>query len=89
MSESRVVSTPAEKSGKYKDEVEVLNPSRTNMYRGIVARMNYLGQDRSDIQYTIKELGKDLANPTNHSIIKAKRLMRYSKGLPRSIISSR
>ena len=33
VSESRVVSTPAEKSGKYKDEVEVLNPSKTTMYK--------------------------------------------------------
>ena len=56
------------------------------MYRGIVARMNYLGQDRTDIQNTIKELGKDLAGPTNHSIVKAKRLMRYLKGAPRLTI---
>ena len=47
--ESRVVGTPSEKSGKFKEEAGHLNPTETTRYRGIVARMKYLGQDRSEI----------------------------------------
>ena len=89
VSESRIVSTPMDKSSKLTDEPIPLSPKETTMYRGIVARMNYLGQDRTDIQNTIKELGKDLAGPTNHSIVRAKRLMRYLKGAPRLTIMYR
>ena len=86
VSESRVVSTAMDKSSKLTEDPIPLSPKETTMYRGIVARMNYLGQDRTDIQNTIKELGKDLSGPTNHSIVKAKRLMRYLKGAPRLTI---
>ena len=86
VSESRIVSTPMDKSNKLNEEAILLGPKETTMYRGIVARMNYLGQDRTDIQNTIEELGKDLAGPTNHSVVKAKRLMRYLKGAPRLTI---
>ena len=89
VSESRVVGTPSEKSGKFKEEAEDLNPTETTRYRGIVARMNYLGQDRSEIQYAIKEIGKDLAHPTSHSTIKAKRVVRYLKGVHRLVMNFR
>ena len=45
--------------------------------------MNYLGQNRSDIQFAVEELGKYLASPTQDSWVKLKRLLRYLKTNPR------
>ena len=45
--------------------------------------MNYLGQDRSEVQFAVKELGKDLASPSQESWMKLERLLRYLKGSPR------
>ena len=55
-------------------------------YRGIIARMNHLGQDRSDIQFAVKDLGKEMSSPTDTSWLKLKRLVRYLKGAPRARI---
>ena len=49
----------------------------------MTARMNYLGQDRSEIQFAVKELGKEMSNPTQGSWLKLKRLLRYLKSNPR------
>ena len=48
--------------------------------------MKYLGQDRSDIQFAVKELGKDMSSPKQSSWTKLKRLMRYLKGAPRAVL---
>ena len=86
--ESRAVSTPLDKSNKLQIDDTLLSSSMATIYRGVVARINYLSQDRSDLQYAVKEMGKDLANPTKQYIIKAKRVARYLKGTPRVVIVS-
>ena len=45
--------------------------------------MNHLGQDRSEIQFALKELGKEMSNPNPGSWLKLKRLLRYLKSNPR------
>ncbi len=45
------------------DEVE-LSPSMTKRYQALTARANYLAQDRSDIQYSVKELARTMSRPT-------------------------
>ena len=45
--------------------------------------MNYLGQDRSDIQFAVKELGKEMSSSNQGSWLKSKRLLRYLEGNPR------
>ena len=90
---SREVTTPCDKSlddvrnsnalKAKEQEDERLEPSQATRYRGMTARMNYLGQDRSEIQFAIKELSKDMSNPNRKSWGKLKRLLRYLKGCPR------
>ena len=46
-------------------------------YRGMVARGNYLGQDRSDIQYAVKELSRGMSAPTEVDWSTLKRFARY------------
>ena len=86
---SRVVTTPCEKCNRgnraddratnaitaasTKRSEELLPPSAATRYRAVIARCNYLGQDRSDIQYAVKELGKDMSSPTQESWYKMKK----------------
>ena len=67
---NRLVSTPTDRSAKdlrnrdllNKEELsqELLNPSTTTRYKAIVARLDHLGTDKSEIQFAIKDLGKHL-----------------------------
>ena len=84
--ESKSVSAPIEKERSINGEEEYLEQSESTRYRGIVARMNYLGQDRSDVQYAIKELSSSMSNPTRSAMVKAKRLIRYLLLVPRFVI---
>ena len=48
-----------------------------SMYRALAARLNYLAQDRSDIQFATKEVSRGMANPTVRDWKRLKRLARY------------
>ena len=50
--DSRTLSTPCE--SKAEIEEENLDEKEHTKHRGLTARLNYLGQDRSDIQYAVK-----------------------------------
>lgn len=85
--------TPVDRSGKdprnssslkmKEQESQPLSASAATMYRGMTARMNYPGQDRSEIQFAVNELGKEMSNPNQGSWLKLKRLLRYLKSNPR------
>ena len=60
--------------------------SEATVYTGIVARGNYLPQDRTDLGYAVKELSKDMSNPKQESLGKLKRLARYLKDKPRLVM---
>ena len=47
--------------------------------------MKYLGQDRSQIQFAIKELSRGMAKPTEEDRGRLKKLVRFLKGSPRYI----
>ena len=53
---SREVGVPIVKDEDDKESNIELDKSAAKQYRGIIARMNYLGQDRSQIQFAIQEL---------------------------------
>ena len=57
--DSKSVNTLGESSARQdvtEDDDEELDGAERTWYRGIVARGNYLAQDRCDIQYAVKEL---------------------------------
>ena len=74
---------PAERSKLGEGRKEILDQKEATKYRGLVARFNYVGQDRSDIQFAVKELGSAMANPTTLDLVKVKRCIRYLLGAPR------
>lgn len=86
MEGSRSVSAPGEKEKATEEGERVLNREESKAYRGLVARLNYLAQDRSDITYSVKELSREMANPTKASWIKMKRIHRYLMGAPRLVL---
>ena len=66
------------------DETE-LGQRESSLFRGIVARANYLSQDRSDIRFAVKELSRHMAKPRVGDIESAKRLAKYLIGRPRAV----
>ena len=54
-------------------------------FRGQAARANYLAADRGDIQYSVKEICRTMANPTKGGKRKIKRLVRYLVRRPRVV----
>ena len=62
-----------------------LSADLTSLYRAISARANYIAQDRSDIQYAVKELCRRMSAPTAGDMKKLMRLGRYLVGKPRAV----
>ena len=65
------------------DDDEKLGPREATQHRAMVARANYLAQDRTDIQYTVKELSRKFAEPCKADHKALKRLGRYLIGRER------
>ena len=74
--ESKGVNTPGVK-GISDDAAQDLEPYRATKFRAISARANYLGQDRSEIQFSVKELCRAMSCPKEDDWNKLKRLSRY------------
>ena len=62
------------------DELRVLDLTK---YRSVVARANFAAQNRPDIQYSVKELCRDMSRPVQRSIRRLKKPLRYLKAHPR------
>jgi len=68
---------------------EICNPTPevssedATMFRSVVARANYLSQDRSDIRYAVKELSRSMSAPRAGDINRLKRFGRYLSHHPR------
>jgi hypothetical protein len=70
---------------KVAEEEWLLDPREASLYRSVVARGNYLSQDRPDIRFIVKELCQKMSKPTNIDMLKLKRLCRYLAGAPRAV----
>jgi hypothetical protein len=84
--ESNSVVTPGIKSNGGGDDKK-LDSKEASQYRAMVARANYLSQDRSDIQFSVKELCRAMLEPTVGNWMALKRLGRYLVGRSRMTIS--
>ena len=54
------------------------------MFQALTARANYLAQDRSDIQFSVKELAREMAKPTQGAWKNLVKLGKYLKSHDRS-----
>jgi hypothetical protein len=81
------VSTPAAKRTKA-DELttlagaQPLQDAEATLYRSLVMRINYIGQDRPDLSYTAGSLAAGMKAPTTRHWEELKRAGRYLKGHP-------
>ena len=63
-SKAKPVGSPGEKKPfEDREESADLDRGESRRYRAIVARANYLSTERSDIQYSVKELSRYMAAP--------------------------
>ena len=63
----------------------LLDAADAKLFRSVVARCNYLAQDRVDIQYACKECSRHMAKPCQGDWAALKRIGRYLKGAPRLV----
>ena len=68
------------------EDDEPLNPQERTCYRQIVARGNYISQDRCDIQYAVKELSRGMSSPKASDMRALKSFGRYLVGRTRYVI---
>eukprot|EP00974_Lingulodinium_polyedra_P010165 976199-Lingulodinium_polyedra.AAC.1 len=86
LEDAKPAPTPGAKPAKGEaiDEAP-LDPVRHRTYRSVVARGNFLAQDRPDIRFAVKELCRRMSNPRECDWASLKRLARYLKGKPRLV----
>ena len=82
--DSKSVNTPgtAAKWEELEDD-EPLNSQDRIWYRQVVARGNYISQDRCDIQYAVKELSRSMSSSKASDMRAVRRLGRYLVGRTR------
>ena len=73
------VHTPAAPNAAEEEKSESLSQVQYHRYRSQVARCLFLSQDRADITFIVNELCQTMSNPTQQSLAKLKRLVRYLK----------
>ena len=71
------VQTPATSDVTDEEESEPLSQDQHQRYRSQVARCLFLGQDRADMTIIVNELCLRMSSPTQQSLAKLKRLVRY------------
>ena len=85
MDQDRVKSDiPGERLAYEEEDDEPLPPHEHKKYQALVARANYLAQDRSDIQFAVKELARTMSSPTRGSWKGLVKLGKYLKTHNRS-----
>ena len=83
--DSKAVTTPSTAPSVEEDEEELVSEEAA-MYRALVARANFIAQDRGDIAFTVKELCRSMSRPRHCDVIRLKRLARYLAFRPRVVI---
>ena len=76
---AKAVTAPGEDEKQWEEEENAveLNPAEARVFRSHAARINYLAQDRPDLQYCAKEVCRAMATPTRGAWKKLKRIVRY------------
>ena len=66
--ESRSSVSNGDKEDREEDwEMIELDPVEAKKYRGVVARLNYMGQDCPDLQFAVKQCSREMAKPKRGS----------------------
>ena len=75
---SKALTHNFEKDDKCEEcDEEEMGPEEAKEFRGVTARVNFLGQDSLDLQYPVKECSRDMARPSRGAWKRAKKVSRY------------
>ena len=89
MANCKPVSTPTCAEAEYNENLRLesglLSEREATLYRAIAARLNYLAQDRVDVQFAAKDSAKHMSRPAAMDWLKLKRVARYPAGAPRYV----
>ena len=66
------------------DEV-LLNAGHSQKFTSVAARVNFLAQDRPDLQHASRGVLQHMSNPTTESLMMLKRIGRYLRGVARCV----
>ncbi len=66
---------------------EVIHDGRSKVFQAGSARGNYMGPDRPEIQYAVKECCRQMSQPTVVSMRALKGVGRFIEGRPRLVLS--
>ena len=81
VSEAALVVTPGVKMTTLHEEYDpLLEHEYAHKFRIVIARANFLAQDRMDIQCSVKEAARGMAKPRQSHWDKLLRLAKYLKG---------
>ena len=75
---------PGERLAYEEEDEEPLPSHDVKVFQALIARANYLAQDRSDIQFSVKELARSMSAPTRGAWKGLVKLGKYLKGHSRS-----
>ena len=86
MTEAKPLSTPGVKHSDSEQDIEdavSLDNSRGTKYRRAAAILNYIAQDRPDLQFAAKECSRKMSCPNELDERNLKRVLRYLRLCPR------
>ena len=76
---ARRVTTPGSDANLSKEDEELLTGDAVRQFRSTAARFNYLGLDRPDLQFAVKEVCREMSSPTRGSQKRLGRVGQYLK----------
>ena len=86
LKDSKSVVSPGVKSAQVPDDQNPhLEHPQATKFRQLIARCNFLCQDRPDIIYAVKEAARGMATPRHADWEKLVRIAKYLKGRPRYV----
>ena len=76
---ARKMITPGTEANLTKEDGELLIGDEVRQFRSTAARCNYVGLDRPDLQFAVKEVCRDMSSPTQGSKRRLQRIGQYIK----------
>ena len=89
LAKSAALTVPGAKNTVDPEDEEPLSAEWASKYGKLGMRANFLAIDRTDIQYSVKEIARDISRPRESSWKSLVRLGKYLKGKPRLVIRYR
>ena len=75
-----------ESHDKEEADETALGPADTRLFRGVAARLNYMGHDRPGLQYAIKEAARRMASPRGCDWALLRKIGKYLLYRPRVVM---